>query len=520
MRRSAPVVLSLAALAVLPLAAQTREATSRVAPSRDVRAAAATITPADVSRRIHIIADDSMGGRDTPSPGLDKAAQYVADEFKRFGLRPAGEDGTWFQRYEISRRRIVPAESHVGLMGGGKHVHAELATDARFMFGSVPAKEIMAPAFLLGGALTPEAVAGLDLQGKAALVVIDFSKPLTPAFMQTLGAVAEKGVAGIIVISNRDSATFAQRLRTQAQVRVTVGGGSGVPMVEAHERALGPAIESAGVKLDAVRASATLVAQELTGMVAGIGLKEEILETTTAPNTIGMLEGSDPSLKDEYLILTAHMDHVGVAGSGNCQAKGADSICNGADDDASGTVGILEIAEAFSRRGVKPKRSVLFMTVSGEEKGLWGSEYYSNHPTVPLGQIVANINMDMIGRNWADTIVAIGKEHSDLGATLNRVVASHPELRMAAIDDRWPEERFYFRSDHYNFARKGIPILFFFNGVHQDYHQVSDSPDKIDSEKLSRIARLVFYLALDVANAPARPQWNPASYKEVVEPAT
>ena len=136
---------------------------------------------------------------------------------------------------------------------------------------------------------------------------------------------------------------------------------------------------------------------------------------------------------------------------------------------------------------------------------------------MPLEPIVANLNIDMIGRNWADTIVAIGKEHSDLGATLERVNAAHPELRMTAIDDRWPEERFYFRSDHYNFARKGVPILFFFNGVHEDYHQLSDAPDKIDAEKEARILKLLYFLGQEIANAPQRPQWKPESQGEIVE---
>ena len=131
--------------------------------------------------------------------------------------------------------------------------------------------------------------------------------------------------------------------------------------------------------------------------------------------------------------------------------------------------------------------------------------------------MVANINLDMIGRNWTDTIVAIGKEHSDLGATLNRVVAAHPELRMNAIDDIWPAQRFYFRSDHYNFARRGVPILFFFNGVHQDYHRASDSPDKIDAEKEARLLRLMFYLGQEIGNADERPKWKPESYDAIVK---
>jgi Zn-dependent M28 family amino/carboxypeptidase len=214
------------------------------------------------------------------------------------------------------------------------------------------------------------------------------------------------------------------------------------------------------------------------------------------------------------------MDHVGTVGQrgAGCRPRGADSICNGADDDGSGTVGVVELAEAFSRPGARPRRSVIFLTVSGEEHGLWGSAYFADNPPVPVGQIVANLNADMIGRNWKDTIVAIGREHSDLGATLARVNAAHPELRMTAIDDRWPGERFYFRSDHYNFAVKGVPILFFFNGTHADYHQATDSPDKLDAEKESRILKLLFYLGQDVANAASRPKWNPESYKQIVSP--
>jgi Zn-dependent M28 family amino/carboxypeptidase len=208
------------------------------------------------------------------------------------------------------------------------------------------------------------------------------------------------------------------------------------------------------------------------------------------------------------------MDHVGVGRPAN-----GDSIYNGADDDASGTIAIVEAAEAFSHLEPHPKRSLIFITVSGEEKGLWGSEYFAGHPTVPVSQIVANLNADMVGRNWPDTIVVIGKEHSDLGATLNRVNGDHPELNMTAIDDIWPQQRFYFRSDHYNFARKGVPILFFFNGTHEDYHRPSDEVGKIDAEKEARIVKLLFYLGLDIANADQRPRWNSQSYKQIVEGA-
>ena len=231
----------------------------------------------------------------------------------------------------------------------------------------------------------------------------------------------------------------------------------------------------------------------------------------TAPNVVAILRGTDPVLRDEYIVFSAHLDHIGVHANGT-----ADSIWNGADDDASGVAGVLALAEAFTR--APTRRSLIFLLVSGEEKGLWGSDYFVSHPPVPVGQLVADLNLDMIGRNWRDTIVAIGREHSDLGATLGRVSGAHPELRMQAIDDLWPQENFYFRSDHYNFARRGVPVLFFFNGVHADYHQTSDSPDKVDAEKEARIVRLVYFVGRAVGEAPERPRWNPESYRKIVRP--
>ncbi|TDJ48536.1 MAG: M28 family peptidase [Gemmatimonadetes bacterium] len=239
---------------------------------------------------------------------------------------------------------------------------------------------------------------------------------------------------------------------------------------------------------------------------------EAFVDTKTAPNTIGILDGSDPELRDEYVIFTAHMDHIGVS-----KDVEGDSINNGADDDGSGTVTVIELAQAFASLETRPRRSLVFMTVSGEERGLLGSEWYSEHPTLPLEKTVANLNIDMIGRNWQDTIVAIGKEESTLGPLVESIAASHPELDMQVIDDLWPEENFYSRSDHFNFARKGVPILFFFSGVHEDYHQVSDEVEKIGYDKMARIGRLIFYLGLEIANADERPTWDADAYARIVE---
>ncbi len=159
---------------------------------------------------------------------------------------------------------------------------------------------------------------------------------------------------------------------------------------------------------------------------------------------------------------------------------------------------------------------VIILNVSGEEKGLWGSAWYADHPTVPMQQVVANVNLDMIGRNAPDSIVVIGKEHSDMGTTLAAVQQRHPELGLIASDDIWPEQNFYARSDHFNFAKKGVPVLFFFNGVHPQYHRPSDEVALIDGSKLARVAQLSFYFAADLASAAARPVWNPESYDIIV----
>jgi Zn-dependent M28 family amino/carboxypeptidase len=251
---------------------------------------------------------------------------------------------------------------------------------------------------------------------------------------------------------------------------------------------------------------------QVPGLELTIAARSRVINELRAPNTVGILEGSDPTLKDEYVVFSGHMDHVGV-GSPN---EAGDSIYNGADDDASGTVAVVELAEAFAMLDPAPRRSIVFLTVSGEEKGLWGSAYFANHPAVPVDAMVADINADMIARNWPDSIVVIGKEHSDLGKTLDEVANAHPELNIVPMDDIWPEENFYGRSDHFNFARKGVPILFFFNGTHEDYHRPTDELASIDAEKASRITKLMFYLGLEVANAPDRPRWDPEHYSEIV----
>jgi hypothetical protein len=483
--------------------------------------AVGTITPADVMRRIGIIADDSMLGRATPSPQIEQVARYIAGEFKRFGLKPAGDSGTYIQHYPILRQQIDTARSTLTITG---HTPApsvlKVGTLVNYVIGAVPARDLSGPVTLLLGtrdSLNP--LGGAAVRGAWVVMVVAASGQGITINTGPLTAAFRAGALGILLVSNRPDAQWQNRLGRIARPQLTLGDMpvdvTNGPILEIRDST---ALAALGIDPAALRAVTAPAAPPVVGVTVSLHIARVPAPPARAPNTIGILEGSDPRLKSEYIFMTGHMDHVGTPGSGEgCVARGADSICNGADDDASGSIAVVMLAQAFSQLTPRPKRSLVFMTVSGEERDLWGSGYYVEHPAVPLAQTVADLNTDMIGRNWKDSIVVIGKEHSDLGATLNRVGAEHPELHMKPTDDIWPEENFYFRSDHYNFARKGVPILFFFNGVHPEYHQVGDEVALIDGEKESRIIQLDFYLALTVANAAERPKWNPASYAKIVQ---
>ena len=488
-----------------------------------VERAAHSITLDDVRRRVHILADDSMKGRDTPSPELEQAAAYVAAEFQRFGLRPGGDSGTFIQRYAITRKALDPATS-VLVAEGARTGTLRLGRDvAALPFLPLPGSDVGGPVLVLSGTTTDTAkrFGGQDVTG-AWIVAAATAGSQGPAGLTadwaTMRAAMESGARGVILVSDRPDSVWTRMTARMTRPMHALEGmaprQSEAALLELRDAA---ARSLLGVDASALRRATDRTVQRLEGVTLTLRPRSTVLSRITAPNTVGILEGSDPTLRNEYVLFSAHMDHVGMAANGRCQARGGDSICNGADDDASGTAAVIELAEAFAQLEPRPRRSMIFLAVSGEERGLWGSRFFADHPPVPMGQVVANANMDMVGRNWTDTIVVIGRQHSDLGATLERVNAVHPELNMRAIDDIWPAEDFYRRSDHYNFALKGVPILFFFNGTHPDYHQVSDHPDKIDADKEARLAQLIFYLGYDIAQATERPKWNPESYRSIVQ---
>ncbi len=489
----------------------------------DLRKATEVITSKVVHERLSVIAHDSMGGRSTPSPGLEKTAAYLVSLYQKAGLKPAGENGTWYQRYPLVKKRVNQATAYVELDENGTVSRYPMGEFA-YVTGSPTGQRIAGDAVLLAGTVTTADVQPLDLTAKIVVMVHDAAKAIE--WSRVRQAVAAKRPAAIVVIRNDAAAAFT-RMRDGAGAvafKLDQPNAQVDPLtVNLHDQIfVNDPMSANRPDLASMRFSPTPIIMPIPETVTfSVFAEDDIVERVMVPNVVAKIEGSDPVLKNEYVVFSAHMDHVGtIAEADGCSHRGdddrTDMICNGADDNGSGTVGMSLVGEAFAKLGRKPRRSILIVHVSGEERGLLGSEWFSNHPTVPLGQIVANVNLDMIGRNHPDSIVVIGQEHSDLGATLARVNAGRPELRMTTAPDPWPEERFYERSDHFMFARYGVPVLFFFAGVHEQYHRVGDHVDLIDTDKIARVAKIAFYLGAEVANAPVRPVWDAKAYERFV----
>ncbi len=487
--------------------------------------AAATITEEDYRAKLQVIAHDSMMGRDTPSEGLEETATWIADEFREYGLEPGGEDAGYLQRWPYPAFAADWDATSVEVRGGpGLRLGEDLAYRGAPVEGEF-AGDVVVVAGTAGG----RGDAGeLDVEGRH---VIAF--PGDERTGRVLGFALD-AAAGVFVVSDVDDREWSTLVDdARGEVSRVYGAdaavGDGPPSFIIRRGAAEALLESAGVPVPNASGALRRVG-EVAGLTIRIRASARRVDDASPPNVVGVLRGSDPELADEYVVFSAHMDHVGVNAAraredsvfdadGRFVRMETDSIFNGADDDASGTIAVVEVAEAMSRLASPPRRSMVFLLVSGEENGLLGSRWFAENPPVPLEDVVANVNIDMVGRNWSDTVVVIGKEHSELGRIMNDVGARHPELDMAPIDDRWPEENFYRRSDHFNFARRGVPVLFFFNGVHDDYHQPTDEVRKVDAEKASRIAKLVFHLAYEIGNRDEPPRWYEDSYEEYVSEA-
>jgi hypothetical protein len=499
-----------------------------------------TITAAQIRDYLTFIASDEMEGRDTPSRGLDTTAKFIAMNLSRWGFKPAGDSGSFLQRIDLRRNRVDGEQTKVELNGDA----LKAGTDYLPLGG---AGEMSGPLVFAGNgwfikSKQMDAYKGIDAKGKVAVIFgtsINFPpRGVSRADLGTQGEdylnavdyARKVGVTGLIMLPDaqyqnsweqnrrrlmeRGSTVVAkfQPPTTETSLPMIVVSSQVANALLAGESKDAAAILSAGASGNLPDPFPLSAQKKLT---ASIGAKAEIIPTQ---NVVAIWEGSDPVLKNEFVALGAHYDHVGICAPGT-----ADPICNGADDDGSGTTALLSMAEALFRAPTRPKRSTLFVWHCGEEKGLWGSRYFTEYPTVPLDRIVTQINIDMIGRSkkeddtnprnanltGPDAVYLIGSTmmSTELGELVNAVNKSYLNINYdTRYDDPKDTNRFFYRSDHYNYAKKGIPIIFYFDGVHEDYHRAGDSPDKIDYQKMEKITRTVYMTLWELSNRATRPK--------------
>lgn len=488
------------------------------------REALEAIRATDIRAHLNFLAADSLLGRNTPSPELERAAEYIAGEFKKYGLQPV--HGSYFNPFQVGVVQLGK-DNALAVTANGREAVYTIKTD--FMpFDMTASKEVTATLVFAGYGITaPEYgyddYAGLDVKGKIILVMRhepgeqDSTSPFKGDKETEYSQVSSKvqnaidhGAAGLLIITDPanhrslvprgfpwpslyegipdDALPLTLALTEKEKIPVVQVGVSVIQQIFGSVDTL----RSWQQQIDGTRRPRSVALPQV----------QVRLQTTTIPvmqmtrNVVGLIEGSDAKLKNEIVVIGGHYDHVGYRKQHNA---GEDYIYNGADDNASGTSAVLAIAQAFGAAKKKPQRSVLLMAFAGEEKGLFGSRAYVEQPLLPLENTVAMLNLDMVGRNSPDSVSVGGVNRSP---DLIKINAEENQEVGFKLD--YSIDSYHKRSDQYNFARKKIPFLFYFTGEHADYHRVSDNPDKIDENKIARIATLAFRVAWRAANTAQR----------------
>jgi hypothetical protein len=505
---------------------------------------------------VQYLASDEMQGRNVGTEEFRKAVAYVSAQFDRAGLKPAGTDG-YQQPVRFETRTLIPDQSSLALVRNGEAQPLEMGADATLSARAELAPSVDAPMVFVGyGMVIPEAryddLAGLDLRGKIAVYVSAAGPVEAPGNLKShyssgaerWAALRQAGAIGIATIMNPRTAAASGTPQNEDNASGNGRAGRGAP------RPPQPAVVLADKKLSETAGEQIAIAITRRGgekFFAGSGHSyDEILKLARdnqplphfplqgtlraktavktagmeASNVAGMLPGSDGKLKKEYVVMSAHLDHLGVGRPVN-----GDSIYNGAMDDASGVASVIEIARLMHAAGARPKRSILFLAVTAEEKGELGSRYFAAHPTVPARQIVADINLDMFLPLYPLKVIEVqGLAESTLGETVR---AAAQESGVEVQSDREPEQNRFIRSDQYSFIRQGVPSLAFKFGyefgspeekirkdwVRDRYHKPSDDLDQpVDQAAAARFDRIILNLLERVANQEARPRWNDDSF--------
>jgi hypothetical protein len=518
----------------------------------------AAITAADLRHRVYIYADDSMMGRKAGTEGNNKATTYIANELRRIGVQPGGENGTYFQNVPmlhiqasrtkpiiVDGRNFMPTKDYIGRT-------PKVFGNVQAIYGGVLGEASMIP---------PDAATG-----KVVVLAVPKDAAGKPRWSGTrLPSQTRYPKAHSIAVVGMDGMTPADWIPLMEDGTDELADPASPSHAAADVEVLGFLYVTNAMGEAMMGSSLASLAPGATGRMIGGGMGFDT--TRVFPrNVIGIIPGSDPALKGQYIAIGAHNDHVGMtsyhADHDSLKAfamvalpQGADSfprqmtesrvaeftrildslrrvnrpkrdsVYNGADDDASGSMSVLEIAEAFQKAAVKPKRSLIFVWHTAEELGLFGSQYFTDHPTVPRDSIVAQLNMDMVGRGGPGNLVGRTIDGKDIWGTPDYVqlvgsrrlstelgnLIEDVNLKQArpmkldySIDANDHPGNIYCRSDHYMYARYGIPVTFFTTGGHADYHQQTDEPQYIEYDHMQRVAQLVFNAAERVANLAHR----------------
>lgn len=489
------------------------------------------ITKEGLYQDLAVLAHDSLQGRETGTIGEEKAARFLSKRYNEIGLKMVGDDNSYFQHYELIQPAVEQITYSLISISGDSVIdnsthNAQVNGNFVTLFGG--GDTLSGPVVFAGAGMFNEEE-GInhypnEVDGKWLLVMYERNT----TNMQYLQTALSGEALGAIMLVGTDVADYEQEAEARQS---TFGQGRGMSLkyLQENNGELAPAfnrvhpelgaemlgVESlealAEVQSGIMEDPAAFKARELDFLLDHNPVINE--NTVVTKNVVALIEGSDPELKEEVVVLSSHYDHVGV---GRPDSTG-DNIYNGADDDGSGTVATLQTAKAMmaaKKAGVGPKRSVLFLNVSGEEKGLLGSRYYSDHPIFSIENTVANINIDMIGRvdpehvDDSSYVYIIGGKiiSSQMDSLTQMANTMGPDLTLSdRYNDLNDPNQFYRRSDHWNFGRLGVPFVFFFNGTHEDYHRPQDHIEKITFGPLTKRTQLVYNLTALLANSPDRP---------------
>ena len=485
------------------------QAPKTIAPGQNAIAMqyAETITNEDLKEDLTILASDALEGRETGKRGQKMAAAYISTHYQEIGLEAPidmGGSRSYYQNVELKKTKT--GDIYL-IVNGNKMKNIE---DGILYYGSEKNTEEITTEVVFAGSGSEKDFKNIDVKGKSVLIInVDIKGRLEANRMAK-----EKGATFMFIVcaaSDADYKAYIEKYSTKSKMSLEDGNKEsndklGVIYVNPTLAGgiFGQSFDRLTKSIDDFNAGKKNALKNIKSKEVRYKLDFEKIKIKSE-NVLGYLEGTD--LKDELVVITSHYDHEGIKNG---------EIYNGADDDGSGTVAVMDIAEAFAQAkadGNGPRRSILFMNVTGEEKGLLGSSYYASHPIFPLENTVVNLNIDMIGRtgnreiettNYVYLIGAdkLSSELHDISEDMNK---SYTNMYLDyTFNDEAHPERFYYRSDHWNFAKNGIPIIFYFNGVHVDYHKPTDTVDKIEFDMLQKRAQLVFYTAWEIANRDDR----------------